>query len=634
MSRRLIIDKLARTTVGGDVEVLEFEPGVNVIVGPQNSGKSTWLRMLDYLMGETESVAERFDEVLVRKYRSVSATLRFGDEAAVLGRQWGEDGRRSQMTLDGNRFAIADVQTLFLERLGIPVLRYPQGNVVASDRMWPTLGWRSLLRHIYRRQDFWGDLVPQQPESEQHACLLQFLGLAEHLFADELATLVDKQKQLTRLQNRKDYFVEMMNQIALDLLGDQDVSVGITAQSIDAARARVQGEIADLIQARAVLLEGVRDRTAPPGGDLARLMEERMLALHRRDGLRATLEQVGDRARELERYASGLRQELERLDRADTAAAVFDDIKITHCPACDQSVEGRSRTLDHCFLCGQETLDAPASSEAPARRLKFERDQIATELVEADELVQTAKTEHIRKQAALEDADRRVRELESTLRPFQANASSILPEEVALIDQKIGALNARLEALERLHGPLQTRDALSAEIDALQAEVHRLEASLAAKEEKVEFETASDRLSEGFNTYLNAIRSRDKTSWTTGGAVSVRVMERRTQYVISGRAARPQLGGTLTIYFLFAYQYALISLNRFPECNYPGLTILDFFPDIANSVAIRDRLSLVLEPFVELARDEDMDPIQIIATTRDFPERPDVNLIQLTQIWR
>jgi hypothetical protein len=42
--------------------------------------------MLDYLMGETESSLERFDEILVRKYRSISATLLLSDETFVLER--------------------------------------------------------------------------------------------------------------------------------------------------------------------------------------------------------------------------------------------------------------------------------------------------------------------------------------------------------------------------------------------------------------------------------------------------------------------------------------------------------------------------------------------------------------------
>lgn len=200
MTARLIIEQIARTTSDGKVERIEFKEGVNAIVGPQNAGKSTWLRMLDFLMGEGDSAKENFDEVIVQRYRAISALLRFGNEVVELERQWSEDGGRSQIRLNGDRINADEVQELFLERLGIPQLRYPQGNILGSDRTWPTLGWRSLLRHIYRRQDYWSDLVPNQPESEQHACLLQFLGSAEHLFSSDLSTLTDRRKRLGSLK--------------------------------------------------------------------------------------------------------------------------------------------------------------------------------------------------------------------------------------------------------------------------------------------------------------------------------------------------------------------------------------------------------------------------------------------------
>jgi hypothetical protein len=632
MSQRLAIEKLSRTVTSGETESIQFEPGVNVIVGPQNAGKSTWLQMFDYLMGETESVIGKFDQILVDKYRSVASTMTLGDETVVLERQWIEGGRLSRMALNGQPFPGADIQKYFLEHLGIPILRYPQGNVFTSERTWPTLGWRSLLRHIYRRQGCWGDLVPQQPESEQHACILQFLGLAEHLFAHDLALLVDKQKQITRLQNRKDYFVELMNQIAPDLIGNQDISVGITAQSIETACTRVQQEINGLITSRIELLSRVRDQIAAPHSELTVLMEERTLALNRLNSLRATVAELDDRGRDLDLYRTNLQQEVERLDRAGTAADIFDDLRVTHCPACDQSVETRSRPHGHCFLCGQATSDS-ADSEAAGRRLKFEREQIAGELSEADELVRTFREERSIKCADLSDADRRLRELEATLRPFQASASVILPEEVALIDQRIGSLNAQMEALKRLLGPLQTRDSLTDEIETLQTEIHRLEASVATKEEKAELEIASDRFTDGFNTYLNRIRQLDQTSWTKAGSVAVRVTDRRTQYLIDGRPAKAQLGATLTIFFLFAYQFALLNLSRFENCHYPGVTILDFFPDIAKSAVTHERLGLVLDPFTHLA--QEIAPVQVIATARDFPHHmPNVNLIHLTHTWR
>jgi hypothetical protein len=93
------------------------------------------------------------------------------------------------------------------------------------------------------------------------------------------------------------------------------------------------------------------------------------------------------------------------------------------------------------------------------------------------------------------------------------------------------------------------------------------------------------------------------------------------------RHVLPQLGGTLRIYFLFAYYYALLNLCRFAECHYPRLVILDLVPDIAKGETMRDRAGLVLEPFVFLAAGPGITPIQVIATSRDFGEHPGMNVI-------
>jgi chromosome segregation ATPase len=634
MSSRLIVEQIGRTRVDGHVEAIQFKEGVNAIVGPQNTGKSTWLRMLDFLMGESESASANFDEVLVQKYRAVSSLIRFGSEILELERQWSEDGARSQIRLNGDRINADDVQQLFLERLGIPRLRFPQGNVLGSDRTWPTLGWRSLLRHIYRRQDHWSDLVPNQPESEQHACLLQFLGLAEHLFSSDLSTLTDKRKRLAQLETRREYFTELMQQLLPDLMGDSDLSAGISADAVEQAVGRIEAEGNQLVERRSALMAEVRDQSHSPQGELGTILKERSLALHRKERAYGEFAAIGDRVRELEEYEGGLKREALRLDRADAAADVLEDIRVTHCPACDQSVENRSREADRCFLCGQATLSAQLSGDAAVRRLRFEREQVTAELAEAAELLSNTREEFARRQQAINEADRRVRDFDLLLKPFQAAASGIVPEEVALLDQRIGTLNARRETVEALRGPLEESANLSGEIAKLQTEIKKLEASVSKREQVVDFEEAGERLSEGFNTYLNTIREQDERSWTKTGQVTASVSERRTQLQIGGRPAKRQLGGTLTIYFLFAYHYALLNLSRYPDCHYPGLAILDFYPDIAQEAALGDRLHLVLGPFVRLSLDKDIAPIQVIATSRALPDRPNINFVHLDEVWR
>jgi hypothetical protein len=529
MSPRLIVEQLARTKSDGEIEKLEFTDGVNAIVGAQNTGKSTWLRMLDFLMGDDGSPNAKFDEILVLKYRAVSALIRLGDTTVELERTWSEDGSRSQICLNGDRIRVEDVQQLFLDSLKIPPLRYPQGNIYASDRTWPTLGWRSLLRHIYRRQDYWSDLVPQQPESEQHACILQFLGLAEYLFSSDLSSLTDKRRMLAHLVTRKEYFTELLQKLVPGLMDDEKLAKEVSPQAIAEAKERIETEVSALVAERAQLVTRVRDQFQVPSGRLNRLLEERTSTLNNRDARQRECFAIQGRLSELEQYKTNLSRELVRLARTDAAATVLEDLKVTHCPACDQSVEARSRSSDSCFLCGQLTLETEASKEASGRRLKFEREQIAAELAEANELLSVTQQELRQKTSAVAEDERRVRDIEQTLRPFQASLSAIVPEEIALIDQRIGTLNARRQTVEALHGPLDASAKLGAEISQLQSEIKELESSIAKREDSVDFERAGDRLGEGFNIYLNAIRKADETSWTKTGEVSVSVSERRTQ---------------------------------------------------------------------------------------------------------
>ena len=49
----LSVSRLERRLSGGDVESLTFEPGVNLLVGRPNTGKTKWLQTLDFLLGDT-----------------------------------------------------------------------------------------------------------------------------------------------------------------------------------------------------------------------------------------------------------------------------------------------------------------------------------------------------------------------------------------------------------------------------------------------------------------------------------------------------------------------------------------------------------------------------------------------------
>jgi hypothetical protein len=161
----LSIGSLQRRLTSGNTEALQFEPGVNVLVGPPNTGKTKWLETLDYLLGDTggSPFEGQGEEPLADKYDSAGVELLIREEKLNVERRWKEAGAKNKIFVNGVPFTPADFQRLLLEKLRIPLLHFPKGNPM-SGQTWPELSFRTLLRHMYRRQRFWGDIADQQPE--------------------------------------------------------------------------------------------------------------------------------------------------------------------------------------------------------------------------------------------------------------------------------------------------------------------------------------------------------------------------------------------------------------------------------------------------------------------------------------
>ena len=57
-------------------------------MGELQAGKTTWLRMLDYILGDTGKLEEAFDADLAQKYHSMSALLEIENEDLLVERRW------------------------------------------------------------------------------------------------------------------------------------------------------------------------------------------------------------------------------------------------------------------------------------------------------------------------------------------------------------------------------------------------------------------------------------------------------------------------------------------------------------------------------------------------------------------
>jgi chromosome segregation ATPase len=633
-----MLTELCRTPETGPEDRIEFTKGVNVIVGAPNTGKTKWLQMLDYVLGNDGPAEDVFGEDVAEKYETVTARLLIAGEELEVQRRWKEAGAKGKVFLNGETMALKDFLHDLLARLGIPVLHYPQGNPL-GQRTWPELGWRSLYRHIYRRQTMWSDIADKQPESEQHASILQFVGLAEKLFSDDYGRLVEKQKKIVELQASKDQYMAILTDVSRQLLTAEELGVGLSPQSIEAARQRTQAEIGALNQKREELLasltQSVAAQQGQPGisdGALDDLAERLSRLQVRQDDLLSAQKRTTVRLTEMKTYRDSIQEELGRLERAKKAGVVLADLKVTHCPACDRPIDAPAPDADSCHVC-RRPFSASDPGQNRLNRLEFEMEQLKATLAEANEMIASLQAEYERLSAEIASDRSQMATVRSMLRPIRSAAAAVLPPEIGVIDMQIGQLQERLAQIDRINNSLIHRDELSGQIDSIQAEASRLEAEVAAQSAALDFERASDLLADGMNAYLNSIHRRLSSAWTQK-EVRVRLDEKRFRFLVGDRRWSSQLGGTLSLYFLISYHYSLMSLVPQDGCHFPGFVALDFQAELEDGSSVADKENFVLEPFIELLADDQFAGCQVIAAGAAFENLAGGHRIEFTKIWK
>lgn len=638
-TKRLVVRELYRTPEYGPEDRLEFKEGVNVIVGPPNTGKTKWLQMLDYILGNDGIPNDIFGEDVAEKYETINARLSVAGEELDVQRRWKEPGTKGKILLNGVPLPVKDFVHSLLKRLDVPVLHYPQGNPL-GQRTWRELGWRSLYRHMYRRQSMWGDIADKQPESEQHASTLQFLGLAERLYSDEYGELIEKQKKIIELQASKDQYMAILTDVSTQLLTAEELGVGLSPQSIEAARKRTKADIDVLNDRRERLLsslmksvESQENSTKAVSATGIDELAKRLSRLQfRQDELLSAKERTDARVLEMTAYRDSIQEELGRLERAQKAGIVLADLKITHCPACDRPIQPKSQNPESCHLCQRPFGDAkPGLSRL--ERIEFELEQLKAALSEATEIVVTLNSEAEKIEKERRSEQTQMDMLRNMLRPIRSAAAAVLPPEIGVVDMEIGQHQERLSQIARIGNSLSYRDVLSTQIDTIQNEVGNLESEVAKQSATLEFEKASDQLADGMNAYLNSIRKKAPTSWTQAG-VRVRLDERKSRFLVGNRSWNSQLGGTLSLYFLIAYHYSLMSLSDKAECHFPGFLALDFQAELEDGPSVADRENFVLEPFIELLATEPYVGCQVIAAGAAFENLVGAHRIEFKKIWK
>lgn len=629
-AKTILIKSVCRETESGDTDTLDLKPGVNVIVGIKDTGKTGWLQTISYSLGDTDPPEKAMKPEIAAKFHTATLQMTVGTEEIAVQRRWKEHGAKHKVFANTQGMSSADFGYYIQKKLDIPTVHFPKGSPY-SGATWPLLSWRMLFRHIYREERFWGDLADKQPEKEQHACILQFLGAADKMYPKELGEEISERQNLLKLQARKEQFESVLQQAAKDLIPDPAINTAPTPDAIDQGTERLRAEVERLGQRRqTVLAEAVAARPPQPQhlADTA-LAERRVQLSVQREKERAEFEKTAGRLLELRSYYDSVKAELSRLKRADAASDLFAALKVTQCPVCDRKVTRSPGP--NCYLCNNPLPgQADAEHAGAKRRLVFEVEQLEGEEAELKELLERL----LREQGEINDRVRRLDEeladVETRLRPVRTAFAAFMPPEVAVIDTEIGQNQERLAQLLRLRQAVLHRDQLSTEIDQLRAKVESLSGDVDAEAGKVPFERLSDELSDGINEYLNVLNQGDSSRWPHG-AIRFDLTERIVRIRV-GQKSWTSLGATSIGYVLLGYHYALLKLSGRDGYNYPGIALIDFPMTLADKTTIADKENYLIEPFVALFKARPT--FQLVVCGRAFENLKGVHRVTLNTVWR
>jgi len=630
----LSILRLDRQLANGEIEHLNFKPGVNLLVGPPNTGKTKWFQTLDFLLGDDgQNPFEGAEETgLDKKYDAAGANILIGEEIFRIDRRWRKTGVKGKILVDEQEIATLDFQHWLMKKLGIPVLHYPKGNPM-SGQTWPELSFRSLLRHIHRQQRFWGDLADKQYEGEQHACLFQFLGLAEILFSDDYAELVRLKMESQRLRARHDQYGQTLEELTREVLSEPGLSVSINAQSIRSAQERLQADIEALQQKRVALLSSAQSSAV----DKSEQSRVSMLGMRRADlmvlieAFQVELREAKERLEELRHDRIDLGSELERITRASDAGEVLSNLRITHCPACDQPVTQQNAASGGCFLCHQNFPPSDDSDQLGSVRIEFEQDRLTAELKEVGDLISILDRQVKELTNNLDRAQEELGKVENELRPAREAVAALVQDEVSAIDRALGEASEKQAQLSRVMRALAIENKMQDEIQQLEKQIDPIEERFGEEKRAIDFDARAELLENGINDYLNAINKLKSDVWRHD-AVSINLSASGFTFRVGRRKWSAVLGGTDSLYFLMAYNYGLLSLSSNESCHYPGFSIIDV-PGEFSGEEVRDKENFIVQPFIDLLARKEYAGAQLIISGVSFSGLENVNRIRLDHVY-
>lgn len=604
-----------RLRAGGNQSLIPFNPGLNLVVGPIGTGKSTLVRLLRSVFGRIP----RDLPPEVRELDDLQATVRAGDRELTVTRAMGTSPAAEVGVSDGHAFDPweirlpvrkpgADLSSHLISLLGLPAAIVPDRRGRAKEGVVPVEFGDWLTYCAITDDEMDTQVFGHRDRDDLRRWLFDII------YGYYVPGVVEKRNRI-RVNERRLRDLKSIDGAMDRLLAGATIEEATDPIAHQTAVAELSERLRELGAAR----ENLRQRADDVPGAVELRME--LLAGYAEQArLTDELARVEREGRDLEALAGRLRDQYTRLTRAIVAGERFVDLDFVLCPRCGTSVQPDRADDAHCYLCLQPSTAGPTPDE-----LLAEQYRLVAQMEETTEVRSLHGNRAGRLRTVLELLRARVGELERALDQL---SRTFVSEEAARIERlaaEEAGCRAELAKLHEARGIVERRNEALKERDRLKEEVTRLKAEVAGSRPDRVRNDANVRALEGRLTeYLDYLRFPllDSHSGVSIGAKDrLPVISRRRFEAISSQGLKTLAN------IAHALAHHTVAIDR--GLPLPGLLILDGVS--ANTghegydVAAVGRVYALLHEVAARYREH----LQIIVVDAELPRGPlpdDVNI--------
>jgi hypothetical protein len=593
--------------VGADRQIA-FEPGLNVVLGPISTGKSTLLRLCRILLG---AAVEDIPPEVRDNVSALAGRLRIADSSyAVVRPLVATDTAKVEIAGTNNQAwrlpalrrdptATTTYARWLLERLGLPALDVPMAPTRPAESGTTPVTINDYMLYCHLNQDEIDSSVFGHRDNFKNIKRKYVFEILYGLYDAETASLQESLRETQQELRQLQAGVASFERFLVDTPWEN--------------RAVIEARLAE---AR-THLAAAEDESAAIAGEAsvaprAQQLRERIAELDERlADARAQRQKELRSIEELRQLTAQLETQTARLTRSIVADELLLDFDFKICPRCGADVGPGRGDADRCYLC----LQVPAERVSRDDLIR-EQDRLGAQLEETEQLIaiREARAHDAARQLAVLERERGsvAQNLDAQVRGYVSDQAERIAEAARRREELVGSITQLTDYLTlyaKLDQATRRAETLASQVETILAELEARSARRQVSEQRI------DQLESTFGALVEEIGI-PRFHGEPRAAIN------RETYlpIINGRSFAQLSSGGLKVLTNVAHALAHHEAAIELELLLPGLLLLD---GVTKNVG-RDeydwaRVEAVFHSLIRLS-DAYGDELQLIVSANDVPE--------------